>query len=197
MTRWMVVVFGLTITGGVGLLGLAVWPGLLENVVFSLLICAWLPLLGVWFLLLVGLGLRDFVSKLVAPGNRCWWGAASAMFMFGTIGLLRFHVPQRITFAFCYSDLRELVDKAPTVETGQEIGRQVGPYWVDRYAAHPRGGVYFRTATGPDGIGPDTTSYGFAFRPNDIGTPFGWAHYQVVHLFSDWYVFSASDDYYD
>ena len=49
--------------------------------------------------------------------------------------------------------------------------------------------------SGPDGIGPDTMSYGFASRPNREGTPFGRAGYHLSHVLGDWYVFSASNDY--
>jgi hypothetical protein len=38
-------------------------------------------------------------------------------------------------------------------------------------------------------------SYGFAFRPNGRGTPFGNAHYRQCRLFGDWYVFAASNDW--
>jgi hypothetical protein len=190
------VVFGLTVVGGSGLLGLAVWPGLLEVVVFSIpLFCVSLPLLGFWFLMLVVFGLRDIASRPEPPGRRRWWGVLSAGIMFGTIALLWFRVPQRIAFAFCYADLRGLVDAAPADEfRREEIGCQVGPYWVDQYGADQRGGVFFRTATGPDGIGPDQMSYGFAFRPNGQGSPFGNSRYGQRHLFGDWYVFAVSDD---
>jgi hypothetical protein len=116
--------------------------------------------------------------------------------MFGTLGLLWFHVPQRFVFVSCQVELRKLVDDAPTGEfRGEELHRRVGPYRVDRYAADERGGVFFRTATGPDGIGPDEMSYGFAFRPNGRGTPFGNARYWQDHLLGDWYVFGASNGY--
>jgi hypothetical protein len=46
-----------------------------------------------------------------------------------------------------------------------------------------------------DGIGPDTMSYGFAFKPNPEGTPFGRSGYSYSHVVGDWYVFSASNDY--
>ncbi|MBY0459404.1 MAG: hypothetical protein K2V38_18930 [Gemmataceae bacterium] len=190
-------VFGLTVAGGVGLLAAAVWPGLLEDLVFSIpLFCVSVPLLGVWFLLLVGLALRDLAARPEPPARRRWWGVRSAAVMFGTMALLWFHVPQRVAFAFCAADLRGLVDAAPVGEYrgGVELGRKVGPYRVDRYAADERGGVYLRTATGPDGIGPDQMSYGFAFRPSGRGTPFGNARYRQRHLFGDWWVFAVSDD---
>lgn len=116
--------------------------------------------------------------------------------MFGTLGLLWLHVPQRVAFAFCYADLGDLVDDVPNNELrGKKLGRRVGPYHVDRYAADRRGGVFFRTAARPDWIGPDQMSYGFVFLPNGLGTPFGNSYYHQHHLFGDWYVFAVSDDW--
>jgi len=187
----------LTVLGAIGLLTLAVWPGLLENAVlafpFGLLS---LPLLGCWFLFLVGLALRDLVRQPVPTPNRRRWGLWSAGLMFAAIGLLWFHVPQRAVFAFCSSTLRGLVEIPATDKfRGENLGRRVGPYRIDRYGADRRGGVFFRTNTGPDGIGPDEMSYGFAFRPNVEGTPFGNARYRRRHLFGDWYAFAVSDDW--
>ena len=191
----MVFIFAFTLLGGVGLLGLAVWPGGIEDVVFGLpTLCLFLPLLLCWFLLLIGLALRDIVG-MFDPVVRRRWGLWSAAVMFATLGLLWFRVPQRVAFVFCHSELRRLADSAPTTEFGdEELGRRVGPYWVDRYEADLRGGVFFRTHVGPDGIGPDRMSYGFAYRPNGQGTPFGNARYRSHHLFGDWYGFAVSDD---
>jgi hypothetical protein len=192
----MAVIFGLTVLGGFGLLSLAVWPGILEDAIFEIpFFCLSLPLLGCWFFLLVGLALRDLAWKPAPSTKRRQWGLWSAAVMFGTMALLWFHVPQRLVFALCCSELRGLVDATPVdAIRSKELGRQIGPYWVDRYGTDRRGGVYFRTHTGPDGIGPDQMSYGFAFQPNDQGTPFGNAGYRCRHLFGDWYVFAASDD---
>jgi hypothetical protein len=88
------------------------------------------------------------------------------------------------------------IDTAPISRYGgKPLGHRLGFYSVDRYAADPRGGAYFRTHAGPDGIGPDTMSYGFAHRPNPEGSPFGRAGYHLSHVVGDWYVFSASNDY--
>ena len=67
---------------------------------------------------------------------------------------------------------------------------------VDEYTADPRGGVYFRVHRGHDGIGPDVMSYGFVYKPNRIGTPFGAAGYHLFRLGNDWYWFRASDDWF-
>jgi hypothetical protein len=82
----------------------------------------------------------------------------------------------------------------PSGSEDEALGRWLGAYFVDRYAADPRGGIYFRTHSGPDGIGPDTMSYGFAYQPNSEGTPFGEAGYRYSRMAGDWYCFSASND---
>jgi hypothetical protein len=104
--------------------------------------------------------------------------------------------PRRTAFLLSRPAFRRHVDTAPASEyEGEALVRFLGIYYVDRYGADPRGGIYFRTHAGADGIGPDTMSYGFAFRPNPKGTPFGNAHYRLVRMAGDWYVFSASNDW--
>lgn len=189
----MVVIFVLTVIGGVGLLGLAVWPGLLEDIVCDLrLLCLPLPLLGCWFVSLITLALRDLVRKHHPAVKRRRWGLWSAAVMFATLGLLWLDVPQRIALATWREEFRELRDTIPADESHVEkSSRQVGPYRVDRYGVDRRGGLFFRTHSGLAGIGPDAVSCGFAFQPNGQGTPFGNANYQQRHLFGDWYVFRA------
>jgi hypothetical protein len=188
------VVFALTVMGGLCLLTLAVWPGLIENAVFGFpFVCGWLPLMGFWFLLLLVVGLHDIVARTEPTVRRRRWGLVSAAILFGTLGFLWLHIPQRLVFAFCYADLQSLTDDASTDGDKERI-RRVGPYQVDVYLADRRGGVFFRTSTGPDGLGPDQMSYGFALRPNNLGSPFGNAHYRLHHLFGDWFGFAVSND---
>ena len=105
-------------------------------------------------------------------------------------------VSRHVGFSLSRPAFDHQVAKAPISRYGGEaLGRFMGVYSVDRSAADPRGGVYFRTHAGPDGIGPDTMSYGFAFRPNREGTPFGKARYHLSHVVGDWYLFWASNDY--
>jgi hypothetical protein len=104
--------------------------------------------------------------------------------------------PRRIAFRISGPAFQRHVATAPaSAYEGKGLGLWLGVYYVDRYAADPRGGVYFRTHAGADGIGPDTMSYGFAFRPNPKGTPFGRAGYRYSHVVGDWYSFSASNDW--
>ena len=49
---------------------------------------------------------------------------------------------------------------------------------------------------GLPGNGPDTLSYGFAYKPNRRGSPFGAARYRVYRVFGDWSWFQASNDWF-
>jgi hypothetical protein len=115
-----------------------------------------------------------------------------------TVLLLYSQVPLRIAFATVQARLQSHVVTAPVLSNADMNTKPLGPigmYRVDAYATDPRGGVYFRTGTGQDGMGPDTMSFGFAFRPNTTGTPFGRARYRIRHLSGEWYWFAASNDY--
>jgi hypothetical protein len=189
-------IFFLTVLGGLGLLTLAIWPGVLEDTVFGVFrSCITLPVLGIWFFLLIGLSLNDLLLKR-EHRKRPRWGLWSTAVMGLTLVLLWWHVPQRLAFGLWYGEFTNLVSDAPTDRfSNDDNGHQIGLYRIDAFWADPRGGVFFRTHAGPDGIGPDEMSYGFAFQPNDEGTPFGRAHYRKRHLFGDWYAFAASNDW--
>jgi hypothetical protein len=115
-----------------------------------------------------------------------------------TAALLYFHIPLRLAFAAARSGFEPHVATAPLAPESSIPRAPLGKisiYRVDVYAADPRGGVYFRTGWGQDGMGPDRMSFGFAYRPNATGTPFGRARYRIGHLGGEWYWFMASDDY--
>jgi hypothetical protein len=107
--------------------------------------------------------------------------------------LLLCRIPTRIALWTCSTGFGPLLRQPPVQP--EAVEKSVGLFKVDRYAKDPRGGVYFRTATGADGIGPDTMSYGLAVRPNAEGSPFGNAYYDTYHLFGDWHTFEASNDW--
>lgn len=166
----MLLVFAVTMIGCVGTLVLAVWPGALYQAGFCS--CVALPLLIPCLLLLtLSVIVRD-LNRKPAPSSPGRWAVLSVVAVVGTTGLVWYHIPQLIAFAVVAGSMQSLVQTAPVANPqaigfeGVELDRRFGPYRVDRYAADPRGGVYFRTMTGPDGIGPDRMSYGFAFRPN-------------------------------
>ena len=87
----------------------------------------------------------------------------------------------------------ELVEEPKSIR-GEPIERRVGFWIVDSLAQEPRGGMYFRTFSRPAGF-VDTLSYGFVHQPNDQGSPFGAAGYEVDSLGRDWYTFVASNDF--
>ncbi len=107
--------------------------------------------------------------------------------------LLLYRIPTRIALGTCSPRFTPLVREPPVKP--EAVEETLGLFKVDRYAKDLRGGVYFRTARGPDGIGPDTMSYGLAFMPNAEGSPFGNAYYDTYHLFGDWHTFKASNDW--
>ncbi|MGO9341000.1 MAG: hypothetical protein ACLP6E_00575, partial [Acidimicrobiales bacterium] len=70
---------------------------------------------------------------------------------------------------------------------------RLGVYHVDRLATDSRGGIYFRTRSGPDGFYTGSMTYGFSHRPNQAGSPFGDEKYALSHVVGDWYAFQASE----
>ncbi|MFO0950214.1 MAG: hypothetical protein U0835_03495 [Isosphaeraceae bacterium] len=122
----------------------------------------------------------------------------SFVLVLGSFGLALSRWPVRVGFAASRPAFERYLPAAPPpggrTRAGESLG-WFGIYRVDVCARDERGGVFFRTGTGPDGVGPDRESYGFAYRPNTQGTPFGRAGYRLRRLAGDWYIFSVSDDY--
>ena len=178
-------------------LGLSIYPGVLNDLLLVALFfaCLAIPIGGISGLVVVIVLARSGVLK----GCRMPWSrlALSLLILLGTFLLLAFYVPRRLAFATARPAFMQLVPQArPSAFGGTSLHRRCGVYTVDEYAADPRGGVYFRTHRGQDGIGPDVMSYGFAYKPNRLGTPFGAADYATFPLGDDWYWFRASDDWY-
>lgn len=172
----------------------SVYPGVLNDLLFLAILLS-IPVLG-----LIGLVAIPFVVILAVkarwrdvhiPWTRLMIVAA---LLAGTYVLLKFYVPRRIAFIASRSSFERMVAQSPPSQFST-TPRRFGVYRVDEIAADPRGGVYFRTHAGADGIGPDTMSYGFVHKPNSQGSPFGAAWYKVHHITGDWYWFKASDDW--
>jgi hypothetical protein len=181
----------LTIFGGIGLLTLSLWPGFLIGC-FLLLAYPLIFILGLFWLFLViraapkpwGRGIAIPLRQiLIAPILVCT-----------TYALLRYYVPRRIAFRVHLIQFENQLPAASATTQPVQLNRWLGIYRVDEIRHDPRGGVYFRTGIGSDGI--DQMSYGFVHRPNQQGTPFGRKLYIYRRLTADWYWFQASDDYY-
>ena len=199
--------------GSVALLVLSIYPGVLSDVIFLgiLLFPLWLPALGIGGLILLlvqdrragkepaepDLDLSDEVPSIgKEPISRRQGIISAPAIVVLSLALILVGIPRRVAFLLSRPAFQRYVSMAPACEyRGVVLGRLLGFYYIDRYGTDPRGGAYFRTHTGPDGIGPDQMSYGFAFRPNREGTPFGNAHYRCTRMVGDWYVFSASNDW--
>jgi hypothetical protein len=180
------------------LLTLSLWPGTLDNLFLLAVLTAvfWVPLAGIGAFVLLALAVRMVIKG--AKGSRASLlrlVVAGAVLLL-SLALVLTHIPLRLAFTFGRPFFEQWVESAPASQYGGEaLNRRIGMWRVDEYAADPRGGVYFRVGTGPDGLGPDTMSYGFALKPNPEGSPFGNAHYRRSRLTGEWFYFRASDDY--
>jgi len=194
MRNVLVITFGLTVFGAIALLGMSVSPGVLQVVLFDFpLGCLFLPCVGAFLVVLIALAAWDLSGK--RPEQQRRWGIWSAVVMATAIGLVWLHLPQRLALFMYSSELQGLVDVAPVDGFRRgTLKRWIGPFYIDQYGIDHAGGAYFRTFTGPDGIGPDEMQYGFAFRPSGEGPPFGRSRHRLRHLFGDWYTFEGSSD---
>jgi hypothetical protein len=177
---------------GIGVLIKAIWPGAIESLI-GFLNCVSIPILLGTLLLWLNHGLSLETCRLALAATDRRWRWRSIALVLVVLGMLVLRTPQRLVLTIVQDELETLVASAPSREwQGEPLERQIGPYWIDEYAADPRGGVYFRTYSGRLGLlGMDTVSYGFAYRPNTEGCPFGHHSYRYHHLFGDWYAFSV------
>jgi hypothetical protein len=190
----MAFILGITLATTSLLLPLNVYPGLLSEVAFLAAIGApfWLPAacLTWWFFVDMRQQVAD-VFGTPAPRRRRLVPAALLVAL--NCGFLWWGAPRRLAFSHARSAFETSAATAPPAYAGSgRFDRQLGVYHVDRLATDPRGGVYFRTRSGPDGFGANTISYGFSCRPNRVGSPFGDQKYALAHVVGDWYAFQAS-----
>jgi hypothetical protein len=181
----------LTIAGGIGLLCLSIYPG------FA--IGCWLVLA---YPLILFLGLFWlFIVIRAAPKP---WGRGAAIpltqilmapvMVCATYAALKLYIPRRIAFRASMNSFAKQLPNAPAPDRHEvPLGKWLGLYHVDQFASDKRGGIYFRTGTAADMI--DTYSYGFVYRPNLYGSPFGNAYYVIRPITKDWYWFQANNDW--
>lgn len=167
-------------------------PGLLS----SGLLCPCCSFLAVGIALsywaIAGFWLADYPASLKQKSIV----AVSAGIVVLTFVLWASFVPSRVALWIVRKDFESLLENAPKDgwDRPKMRAQWIGCFHVSEYYADANGGVYFRTASHADGLGPDSMSYGFAFRPNTAGCPFGRKGYTTIWLFGDWYWFSVSDD---
>ena len=106
--------------------------------------------------------------------------------------LLTTLAPRRLVFNRYQPQLETLLANPPPPgdRSTANLNADFGLFWIDEWGSDARGGTYFRTMVGAP---PERRSFGFAYRPNSEGSPFGDTGYELQHLKGDWYSFAASD----
>jgi uncharacterized membrane protein len=185
---------------------MSAWPGVLSDFACMPLFLYVLTI-GGWSVLLI---LARVVQKSAEPNvvaddevgagkplvRQRRWSIDCIVISILSFVLIPTGIPMRVAFLLSRPSFEQYAAMATASEHNSgPLERWLGVYYVDRYATDAGGGVYFRTHAGADGIGPDTMSCGFAFRPNPNWTPFGSARYRFMQVAGEWYVFSASDDW--
>lgn len=178
------------------LLLLHMWPGVVHGsfaqpaylLTFGSLALAWTySCLEPWFLSRLGRGSKPRLSR-----SRILAVLFAVSLLGTTTGLLWFGTLRRGLFLLCL-DRFEALTAATTA--GEAVPpRWIGPWHIEEAAVDPRGGVYLCTWRNQDWV--DTLSYGFVYRPNQEGSPYGAAHYWLVPLTDDWWIFRASNDWF-
>ena len=178
-TTWLNGVVCLTV------LGLSIYPGWLQDLLY------WSIILGLFASpILVGI-LAFFLFTQYRRGNfrvkRVAWNCAivTLSMLFTTYVILKLYVPRRFAFAACRGSFQQIVDEG--VEDGFECNQSIGPFKINDCLVDERGGTFFRVHSGGDGVGPDIMSYGFCYKPNRHGTPFGASGYRTYPLGEGWY----------
>jgi hypothetical protein len=177
------------------LLPLCVYPGLPSEFGFLALISSpfWMPTVCLcwWASVDTAHQVPDLLGR---PPGRPRRLAIVAALLFLNCGLLWCGVPRQLAFLHARTEFEASIAAAPPAySSSRTLDRRLGVYHVDRVATDPRGGIYFRTHVGPDGFHINKMTYGFSYRPNQVGSPFGDEKYTLTHIIGDWYSFQASD----
>jgi hypothetical protein len=191
----MAVILGVALAITSLLLPLSVYPGVISELAFFAVISSplWLPTAGVswWIFADIAHELPELLGP--RPGRRRWL-ASAALVLLLNFGLLWCGVPRRLAFLHARHSFEASIATAPPAySSGKRLERRLGVYHVDQVATDPRGGVYFRTRSGPDGFQPSKMTYGFSHRPNPAGSPFGDEKYALSHVVGEWYSFQAAN----
>lgn len=186
---WFLSLF--TVVGAGLLLGLSVFPGVLEQMPRR-----YSYSLGGLYIVFAAVTALLHLFRTKTDGGQRQRIAVGLVFaaLILTPLLLGTYIPRRLVFQQYQSDFETLLVDAPSAADGSTVplNADFDLYWVDHWGTDRRGGVYFRTlVTGEKGS--KGSSYGFAHRPNSDGSPFGNENYEIHHLTGEWYTFSASD----
>lgn len=170
---------------------LSLWPGYAVVPVYLLvpLVSLMTGILGVlWLFCVIRISCHQkkiFVMLLILP-----------LVVMCTLGALKFYLPRRTAFTLCRPAFEKRMSSVPLTSRAVDCDGTIGIYSIDSWGKDPRGGVYFRTTATNDFLGPDEISYGFVYKPNPHGSPFGGAEYRLYPLGGEWYWFKANNDWY-
>jgi hypothetical protein len=191
----MAVILGVALAITSLLLPVSIYPGLASEFGFFAAISSpfWAPAacLSWWAFADTA---REVLDRRDPPRRRWRRRGTAALLLVVNCGLLWSSAPRRLAFFEARPAFEASLGAAPRAySNGQTIGRWLGVYYVDRCAADPRGGIYFRVSSGPDGFRMGKMTYGFSHRPNLAGSPFGDEQYALSHVVDDWYSFQAAE----
>lgn len=186
---WFLALF--SAVGSFVLLGLSVFPGVLEQVPTAVV----RYLGGALGLLATGAASWHLFgpSRPGRPRQR-----RSALVVLVCLALtpllLLTATPRWLVFRQHQAEFDALLAQAPPGSNrAVPLNADLNIYWIDQWGTDARGGTYFRTVSGRVDGRADRRSFGFAHRPNAEGSPFGNERYELQHLTGDWYSFAATD----
>jgi hypothetical protein len=188
---WFLALFSIVVSGV--LLALSVVPGVLEQVPTNVT----LFLGGAFGVFASGTATWHLFGP-ARPGKPRRRGIAVVILLSLAITplLLLTAVPRRLMFRQHQGEFEALLTQAPPAGKWAAVGlnADLNIFWIDQWGTDSRGGTYFRTVSGRDNGRAERRSFGFAFQPNDQGSPFGNERYELQHLSGDWYSFAATDE---
>jgi hypothetical protein len=190
----MAVILGVSLAITSLLLPLSVYPGLPSELGFLAALSSpfWMPAACLSWWASVDTA-REVADVFGPPAARRRWLAPVGLLVVLNCGLLWWGVPRRLAFLHARPAFEASVVAAPPAYSSTEsFDQRLGVYDVDRLATDHRGGIYFRTRSGPDSFRTSKMTYGFAYLPNPAGSPFGDEEYALSHVVGDWYSFQAS-----
>ncbi|RZM77220.1 hypothetical protein [Leptolyngbya iicbica] len=188
------------------LLWCGVWPGRLGEAMFWTIILGMLALAVAVFFSVVGVivwGWRAVTrsrrrARTIVPKPRAYplkrVAIATAIFVVFTYVALSHHWPMRVAFGLSKPAFTARLADAPVTDQNFSefpLNERLGVYYVTYYAADSGGSVYFQTGFHGFWAAP----HGFAYQPNDQGSPFGHTGHFFAPVAKDWYLFRASHDW--
>ena len=174
---------------------LAFWPGMPGRVLLSFpQVIVVLPFTLIWFAWVGIRTLRDVFDLLWGDYEaRRRSGFTSVLVIAFALGLLKFHVPQRIGFLsafWAFLPYTQMQSPSYSAEANRGKSLLMGVYLVDQIQQMPSGSLFFRTCKYHTF---DMIEAGFAYLPSGPIPSAGGRQYSYGHLFGNWYAYEIYD----